>query len=65
MDIIISTADGNVTLTGEEKEAFLADLPESPPVLETPKPLEEKIADGLKATGMTQAQIDAFLAAIK
>lgn len=64
MEIVISTAEGDVVLEGKDRDDFISALPD-PAKLEEQKPIEEKIADGLKATGMTQAQIDAFLAAIK
>lgn len=63
--IIISTPEGDVELTGTEKDEFLASLPgdiELEPV--SPILTIDKISSGLSALGFTEQQITAFISAV-
>lgn len=63
--IIISTPEGDVELTGDEREEFISSLPgpvEDAPV--EPALTADNISSGLKALGFTDQQIAAFISAV-
>lgn len=63
--IKVSTPEGEIELTGDEKEEFLASLPgdvELEPV--APTLTIEKISSGLEALGFSEQQISAFISAV-
>lgn len=63
--IVISTPEGDIELTGAEKEEFVSSLP-GPVEMEIipPSLTVDKISSGLEALGFTDEQIAAFISAV-
>lgn len=63
--IIISTPEGNIELTGDEKARFLGSLPGPIQTQEVEPTLTiDKISAGLGALGFSDQQITAFISAV-